>query len=204
MNIGIVGTGHVAASLGKVWAAAGHHILFGSRSPDKAAAAARTAGENAEGGTYAQAFQFGDVIVLAVPYGSMREILETQNDLDGKILVDPSNPVGRDGLIVGHTTSAAEQIAEWAPHTRVVKAFNTIGADSMAGMHGSEDTAFICGDDAEARELVMRLAADLGFEGVDAGPLRSARLLEPLGALWIHLAYRQGLGPGIAFQLLQR
>jgi len=86
----------------------------------------------------------------------------------------------------------------------VVKAFNTIGADSMAGMHGSEDTAFICGDDAEARELVMRLAADLGFEGVDAGPLRSARLLEPLGALWIHLAYRQGLGPGIAFQLLQR
>jgi len=206
MNIGIVGTGRVAASLGKAWAAAGHHVMFGSRSPDKAAAAARAVsdgggGGSAEGGTYAQAFQFGDVVVLALPFRSVREILEAQGDLSGKILLDPSNPVGPDGLVLGHTTSAAEQIAEWAPGARVVKALNTISADSMAGLYDSRDTAFIGGDDEEALEKVASLVTDLGFATLVAGPLRIARYLEPLGALWVQLAYRQGLGTAIGFRL---
>jgi NADPH-dependent F420 reductase len=205
MNIGIVGTGRVASSLGKAWAAAGHHVMFGSRSPDKAAAAARAAGGgesgNAEGGTYAQAFGFGDVILLAVPYASVGEILDSQKDLSGKVLVDPTNPMGPEGLTLGHTTSAAEQIAARAPQARVVKALNTIGADSMAGLHGTKDTAFIAGDDEEALEMVARLVRDLGFSAIVAGPLRIARYLEPLGALWVQLAYRQGLGPAIGFRL---
>jgi NADPH-dependent F420 reductase len=204
MNIGIVGTGRVASSLGKAWAAAGHHVTFGSRSPDKAAAAARAAGGengNAEGGTYAQAIAAGQVVVLAVPYTSVREILENQGDLAGKVLVDPTNPMGREGLIVGHTTSAAEQIAAWAPQARVVKALNTIGAESMAGLHGKRDTAFLAGDDEEALEIVHGLVTDLGFSAIVAGPLRIARYLEPLAALWVQLAYRQGLGPGIGFRL---
>ena len=83
----------------------------------------------------------------------------------------------------------------------MVKALNTLGADSMAGLHGTKDTAFIAGDDEEALEMVARLVRDLGFSAIVAGPLRIARYLEPLGALWVQLAYRQGLGPAIGFRL---
>jgi 8-hydroxy-5-deazaflavin:NADPH oxidoreductase len=88
-----------------------------------------------------------------------------------------------------------------------VKAFNTIGASNFAySRFGSEcATMFICGDDAWAKSAVAGLVTELGFDSVDAGPLLAARFLEPLAMLWIHLAFKQGLGPtGHAFKLLRR
>ena len=123
-------------------------------------------------------------------------------------MIDCTNPLKPDlsGLAIGHTTSAAEQVAVWAPGARVVKAFNTTGAENMSNpQFGSERASMlICGDDPDAKAAVVGLAADAGFDVVDAGRLASARLLEPLAMLWIHLAYAQGLGTGFAFKLLRR
>src|SRR5262249_48773928 len=95
------------------------------------------------------------------------------------------------------------EVARWAPGARVVKAFNTIGAQHMTDprVGGERASMFLCGDDADARRIVAQLAETLGFEPVDAGPLRQARLLEPLALLWISLAYAHGQGPDIAFKL---
>lgn len=111
-----------------------------------------------------------------------------------------------DGLDVGADTSAAEQIAGWAPGARVVKAFNTIGFNIMANpVFGNEHAPlFYCGDDATAKHTVARLATDLGFKPVDAGGLKQARLLEPLAILRITLALKQGYGLEFAFALIRR
>src|SRR5262249_51769867 len=132
--------------------------------------------------------------------------------LRGKVLIDAVNPIllGADGLQrglqVGHNTSAAEHAARWAPGARVVKAFNTIGADNMKDPRfgGERATMFYCGDDAEAKRVVGGLIEEVGFEPVDAGGLASARLLEPLAMMWIHLCFGMGLGTGIAFRLMRR
>ncbi len=108
--------------------------------------------------------------------------------------------------MVGHTTSAGEQVAAWAAGAHVVKAFNSTGAGNMAAPDygGQKPTMLICGDDAAAKQVVTRLAEELGFEAVDAGPITAARYLEPLAMLWITLAYVRGFGPDIAFKLLKR
>src|SRR5262249_5927084 len=100
----------------------------------------------------------------------------------------------------------AQSVAEWAAGARVVKAFNTIGAARFAtpGFGSEVATMFICADDAGAKQSVTQLAAEMGFEVSDAGDLAVARLLEPLGMLWIHLAVLRGLGTDIAFRLLRQ
>jgi hypothetical protein len=109
-------------------------------------------------------------------------------------------------LAVGHTTSAAEQVASWAGGAAVVKGFNSTGAGNMLNPDDAESkpTMFLCGNDAPAKLAVSRLTEEIGFEAVDAGPLTSARYLEPLAMRWITLAYTQGLGPDIAFKLRRR
>jgi predicted dinucleotide-binding enzyme len=128
--------------------------------------------------------------------------------MSAKILVDCTNPLlsGTSSLAVGHTTSAAEQIAGWAEGASVVKTFNSTGSVNMVDpRYGSQPASmFLCGDDSKAKSVVARLGEEIGFEMIDAGPLANARLLEPLAMLWISLAYRQGLGPNIAFKLLRR
>ncbi len=139
--------------------------------------------------------------------GTTRETLSSAGNLTGKVVVDATNPFGPDGgLAVGHTTSAGELVASWAPGARVVKAFNSTGAGNMSDSNygGVRLTMFICGDDPGAKQAVAGLAEELGFEAVDAGLLAVARYLEPLAGLWVTLAYRLGLGPDIAFALLRR
>jgi 8-hydroxy-5-deazaflavin:NADPH oxidoreductase len=125
-----------------------------------------------------------------------------------KILIDATNPLLPDlsGLALGTTTSAAEQIAAWAPGAHVVKAFNTIGFNIMAQPRFGQDRAllFYCGDDAQAKNTVAQLASTIDFDPVDAGPLKQARLLEPFAMLWISLAFSQGFGREFAFKLLKR
>jgi predicted dinucleotide-binding enzyme len=209
MNIGIIGSGSVGGTLGKAWAKRGHTILFSySRDLKKLERLAASAGPNARAGSPAEAVQFGDVILFAPPWPSVDHALKAAGPLSGKILIDCTNPLKPDlsDLEIGHTTSAAEEIAKKAPGARIVKAFNMIGAENMANpQFGAEQvTMLICGDDAKAKTLIARLTEELGFEAADAGPLRVARLLEPLAMLWIHLAYAQKMGTGIGFKLLRR
>ena len=131
-------------------------------------------------------------------------------DLSGKVLVDATNPVrrGAGGMEVDEGPkgdSGAERVAAIANGARVVKAFNTTGFNNMANpVYGGEPTVmFVAGDDAAAKETVLRLAADLGFDPVDAGPLLRARELEHLALLWISLSIG-GLGREFAFRLVWR
>lgn len=209
MRIAVLGTGDVGSALGRRWAEKGHQIIFGSRHPgsnDVRELVAET-GPNARATGYAQAVAAADVSVLAVPWEAVRPLLESVGDWTGRILIDCTNPITPDmQLAVGTTTSAAEQIAGWAQGASVVKAFNTTGWNNMVDpiYHGERITMFICGDNAEAKDIVTDLAEDLGFEVVDAGDLTAARYLEPMAMLWIDLAVGQNLGRDVAFKLVRR
>lgn len=210
MNIAIFGAGNVGGALGKGWAAKGHSVYFGVPDPqsDKVRALVKSIGGNARAGSVQNAAANAEVIVLAVPFAAARDAISAAGKLAGKIVIDCTNPLQPDlsGLLIGHDTSAGEQVAQWAAGARVVKAFNTTGAGNMANTHYRNEGITMCvaGDDASAKSTVVKLAQDLGFEPLDAGPLKNARLLEPFAMLWIYLAVKQGLGPNIAFKLLRR
>lgn len=210
MNIAILGAGNVGGALGKGWASKGHAIYFGVPEPqsEKTRALLKSIGANVRAGTVQEAVANAEVVVLATPWPATQDAIRAAGQLKNKIIIDCTNPLLPDlsGLAIGHTTSAAEQVAEWAASTRVVKAFNTTGAGNMTKPRYGDSgiTMCIAGDDAAAKSTAMKLAQDLGFEPLDAGPLKNARLLEPFAMLWIYLAVKQGLGPNITFDLLRR
>jgi hypothetical protein len=164
-------------------------------------------GLNASAATVADAVAKSDVILLATPWPATKQAVSDAGNLAGKILIDATNPLLPDlsGMEVGTTTSGAELVAEWAKGAKVVKAFNTVGANVMANpnLGGQSALLFYCGDDPEAKTVVKALAAELGFDARDAGPLRQARLLEPFALLWISLAYAQKYGRDFAFQIIR-
>ena len=209
MKIGIIGSGNVGKALGENWLKKGHQVLFSySRDLQKLRAYTAGLGGKASAGTPVEAVKFGEVVLFAPPWAAVEDALRAAGPFTGKILIDCTNPLKPDlsGLAFGHTTSAGEEIARRATGARVVKAFNTTGAENMTNpQFGSQRaTMFICGDDEGAKSIVGGLARDAGFEAVDAGSLSIARLLEPLAMLWIHLAYGQKMGTGFAFTLLKR
>lgn len=209
MKIAIIGTGQVAAALGKSWAAKGHMVTFASRDPgsERVQSLLAEAGPRASAARVADAVSRSSVIVLAVPFTAVRERLEMAGDMGGKVVIDCTNPIAP-GLrpMFDNGTSGVEQIAAWIPRARIVKAFNTTGAENMADpvYGGQASSMFICGDDSMAKAAAAQLAEELGFEVVDAGSLTAARHLENLALLWIHLARVAGLGRDISFRLLRR
>src|SRR5947209_360327 len=207
MKIAVVGMGSVGAVLGRRWAAAGHAVTFGVRNPADPARRAEAAGMKASLASVRDAAAAAEVVVLAVPWGAVKDTLAAAGGLAGKVVLDCTNPLTADlkGLELGHTTSAAEAVARLAPGAKVVKVFNTTGADNMADpvYGGAGVTMFYAGDDAGAKAAAARLAADLGFAPVDAGPLAAARLLEPLALLWIRLAFEQ-FGRDFALTVVRR
>jgi len=210
VKIAIIGTGSVGSVLGRRWSQAGHSVAFGSRRPDSEKVLELL--ERCAPGTKAvvakEAIADADVIVLAVPWPAARQTLAELGDLGGRVLVDCSNPLTADfsGIELGHSTSAAEEIALWAPSARVVKAFNSASIKVMNDPQFGDyrATMFYCGDDPAAKDLVKQLVAVLDFDPADAGPLASARYLEPLAMLYIHLAFKQGWGSNCAFKILKR
>ncbi len=208
MKITIIGTGRLGSTLGKIWAEKGHMIMFGSQDPQKAIKLANSIGFNATGGTYEQASKFSEIIILAVPWSGVKEIIKKAGDLEGKIIVDSTTTAAPSlgGLSTEPTPSAAENVAKWAVGAKVIKAVHTIGVESLNKTHfGTQEASlFICGDDLDAKSKLKQLGQDLSFEVIDAGPLTNARLIEPLAILWIELAYNQGMGTDIAFTLLRR
>ena len=209
MKIAVIGAGNVGGALGTLWAGKGHEVVFGVRDPKSAKVAALAKSSGARAASLVEAASDAEIVVLATPWPAAEEAIRSAGNLAGKILVDCLNPIRPDlsGLLIGTDNSAAEEVARWAPEAKVVKAFSTIGAENFANPRfGSENASmFIAGDDPAAKAAVGALAAELGFDVVDTGPLVAARWLEPLAMLWVHLGYRQGLGTtGHAFKLLRR
>jgi predicted dinucleotide-binding enzyme len=210
VKIAIIGAGNVGGTLGKGWAKKGHEVFFGVRRPQDSEIQdlLKAAGGGARAGSPAEAAAFSEVVVLATPWQSTEAAVKSAGDLSGKILIDCTNPLKADlsGLEIGHTTSGGEQVAGWARGAKVFKAFNTTGANIMAApvIQGIPTVMFVCGDDAAAKPRVLQLASDLGFNPVDAGPLKQARLLEPWALLWIYLAFNSSVGRDYGFALLPR
>jgi predicted dinucleotide-binding enzyme len=209
MNIAIVGSGKMGSGLGGIWAKKGHHVIFSySRNPEKLEALAR-AHSGASAATPATAVQQSEVVLIAVRWSSIDDALKACGTLDGKIVIDCTNPITPDlELAVGLTSSAAEEIAKRAPGARIVKAFNTAFAElyhSESRLFGSRMiTMFYCGDDDEAKKTAAKLITETGFSPIDCGPLRCARYLEPMAMLMIQLGRGMGLGTNTALTLERR
>lgn len=208
MKITIIGAGGVGTALAKGWRRKGHEIVFGARDTASAkVVSALSVVPGARATPIADAVKWGDLAVLATPWGGTEAALKAVGTFGGKPLLDATNPLTPAfGLALGHTTSGGEQVQAWAPDAKVVKIFNTTGFDNMA------DTAYAqgkpamvyCGNDATAKATAASLASDLGFEALDLGGLDGARLLEPHAMVWIKLALVQKLGRNIAFSLMRR
>ncbi|WP_281406615.1 NADPH-dependent F420 reductase [Rhizobium sp. P44RR-XXIV] len=202
MKIAVIGTGNMGAGLARLLAGTGSGVVIGHRDPAKAAAFAAELGANVEAGGIAAAVKLADIVILALPYGAVADALREAGKLKGKILVDISNPITADfrGLVVGHSTSAAEEIQALAPDAIVVKAFNTIFATLLPveARKGKVLQVFVAGDDEKAKEAISSLVQSIGFEPVDAGPLTNARFIEPIGEMNIHFGFFLGKGPSVA------
>lgn len=203
MNIAIIGIGNIGSGLARVLSQTQHNIVVAGRS-DSADVVEKLAAEGVEvqGADIASAVQAADLVILSTLYDTASEVTK-QADFSGKIVIDVSNPVTADfsALQVGHNNSAAEEIARLVPQATVVKAFNTTFAQHYATgleIEGRKLQTFVASDDEAARETVIRLAEDIGFEAFDAGPLINARYLEPIGFMNIQLGYVLGHGPAIA------
>ncbi|HEU5337511.1 MAG TPA: NADPH-dependent F420 reductase [Terriglobales bacterium] len=209
MKIAVVGAGNVGGALGKIWSDKGHDVRFAV--PDANSPKLKELLESTRGRAHAtsnrEAASASEVVALAVPWPAAEQAIRVCGDLRSKVLIDCTNPLRADlsGLVLGHTTSAAEQVAAWSG-AKVVKAFNTLGAGlyGQAEFDGARADGFYCGDDAAAKTTVKQLIADIGLNPVDVGPLRNARLLEPMAMLWIDLAINQSWGAKHAFKLLRR
>jgi predicted dinucleotide-binding enzyme len=205
-HIAILGAGNVGAALARNLVALGETVRFGVPEPDKYRDLAASLG--AQVGSVAEAIDGAGIAILAVPYSAALAIAEQVADWNGRILIDATNPLapGLAGLSLGTTTSAAEQIAARAGNARVVKCFNVTGAENMADPRALDAEVFmpVATDDAEARTRVIALATRMGFDAVDAGPLKAARYLEPFAMTWIHLAFAAGHGRAWAFARTKR
>jgi NADPH-dependent F420 reductase len=186
-TVALIGTGNVGAALGQRFAANGHQIVYGSR--DAAAADVRelvaATGRGAVALSPAEAAARSDIVVLAVPWSAVEDVVRSLGNLRGKVLVDPTNPrvMASDGFAdYAIEDSIAERIAELAPGAHVVKAFNTLGSETMLDpkLAQSPVTIPIVGDDRGAKARVAALAREIGLEAVDVGPLRHARIIEGL------------------------
>lgn len=207
-TIAILGSGNVGAALGETWAQSGHEIIFGVRDPEsERAKAAQQAVPSARLTSVMDATSEVDIVVLAVPYGSVAEVLAAAGSLNDKIVIDATNAVDwTEGPVVASPTSAGEEVQEMAPGARVVKAFNTIGYEHFTDpvFSGLEADMYLCGDDDGARTVVAGLVEDAGFEAIDLGPMRNARISEHLAVAWMWLATRGGRGRDFTFKVIDK
>src|SRR4051812_35445828 len=191
MRIGILGSGLMGGKLGTIFARAGHDVVFSySRSEKKLERLARDAGGSARAGTPAEAAKDAEALLLAVHWSRVNDVLKKAGDLSGKVIVTCSLPMNANdtGLVVGITSSGAEKLAKKIKKARIVSAFNTVPSEVFFSVfanrsRGDRPSLVYCGDDAKAKKVAVRLISDVGFEPIDAGPLRIARYTEPFALL---------------------
>lgn len=203
MNILLLGVGNMGSALAQQFTRAGHSVRLAATSLAKATAVAdKIPGTTAV--ELANSAAGSDVIVIATPFDQATSALQTAGPVDGKVVIDISNPLTADymGLTIGHDTSAAEEIAKAVPNADVVKAFNTLFAQVLgegASFANSQTApAFFASDSERAKATAKALIESIGFQPVDAGPLKNARYLEPLAGLNIYFGYGAGKGTSIA------
>jgi NADPH-dependent F420 reductase len=212
-EITIVGAGNMARGIGTRALAGGHSVTVVHPDPDKAQALVEGLRATAPEGAAVTAARpqdelSGEIVVLAVPYEAVAEIVEAYGDgLRGRVLVDISNPIdwGTLDLLTPESTSAAEETAALVPDgTHVVKAFNTTFASTLADgeVSGKPVDVFIAGEDEEARSKVAELAASGGLRPLDVGALRRARELEAMQLIHIRLQPSLGTGYGSTLKIL--
>ena len=208
MRIGILGSGLMGGKLGTVWARAGHEVVFSySRGKEKLNKVARDARGKARAGTPSEAAKDADVLLLAVHWSRIDDVLKQAGDLSGRVIVSCSLPMNADDtdLVIAHTSSGAEELAKKVPKTRVVSAFGTVPSEVLFDVFESRRKAtrpslVYCGDDSRSKKTTAELIRDVGFDPVDAGSLRIARYTEPFALLVAQLAYEGDDGPELAYR----
>jgi 8-hydroxy-5-deazaflavin:NADPH oxidoreductase len=209
MRVGILGSGLMGGKLGTLFARAGHEIVFSyARSEQKLQQLAREARGNARAGTPSEAARDADALLLAVHWSRVDDVVRQAGDLSGKVIISCCLPMGEDdtGLVIAHTSSGAEVLAKKLAGSPFAAAFGTIPSEVLFDVFAAKDRAprpsmLHCGDDPRAKEVAIRLIQDVGFDAVDAGPLRMARYLEPFTLLIGQLAYEGDRGPELAYRL---
>lgn len=196
-TIAIIGTGGVGSALGPHFAAVGHTVVYGSRSPESAEVQALVTetGHGSSATTQAKAIVDADMVLLAIPWAPAQSIVESLGTLDGKIIIDPINALafGAEksvGLAV--TPSAAEAIQGWAPNAHVVKAFNTLTRAYMVDASSANGpiTIPLAGNNQDAKDKVAALAEAIGLNPIDVGPLSHAAAVEAMGQLYVAQGYQ--------------
>jgi len=181
----------MGGKLGTIFARAGHEVLFSyARSKEKLKKLAQEAPGNARAGTPAEAAQEADAVLLAVHWLRIEDVLNQAGDLSGKVIVSCSLPMNAHNteLVIAHTSSGAEELAKMIPKARVVCAFNTVPSEVLFGVFearrkATKPSLVYCGDDESSKAIAAELIRDIGFDPVNAGPLRIARYTEPFALL---------------------
>jgi predicted dinucleotide-binding enzyme len=204
-TITVVGSGNIGGALARGWLAAGHTVRVATR--DAAAGEVKSlVADGAQSVPLKGAAEGAEVVAFAIPAGAVVDTARGMGNLNDKIVVDCTNAIGRGfTLQYGLTTSSAEEVARALPHSRVVRSFNQQGAETLRNpVFGSRPAVnFVAADDETARHLVRDLSADLGLDSIEAGPVSTSRLLEPITILWV--AMSQALGTrDFALQVLRR
>jgi 8-hydroxy-5-deazaflavin:NADPH oxidoreductase len=208
MRIGILGSGLMGGKLGTIFARAGHDVVFSyARSNEKLKKLAREAQGNARAGTPGEAAKEAGALLLAVHWSRIDDVLKQAGDLSGKVIVTCSLPMdaGNTKLIIGNTSSGAEELAKKVPRTYVVSAFNTVPSEVLSGVFEAKrkktrPSLVYCGDDQSAKRVAAKLIQDAGFDPVDCGRLQIARYTEPFALLVAQLAYEGEGGPELAYR----
>ena len=188
MKIGIIGSGHIGRTMGRLWASAAHDVCYGSRHPDELRERFRAQRVSARVGTVEEAVAFGEVLFAAVPFGSWPDIARSVGPaLAGKVVMDAANPYPqRDGAFAQDAVDAGQgagvAVAAVIPDARLVRAFNSVfwrTLESEAHREGERVGIPLASDDAAALDVAARLVTDAGFEPVVVGPLVRAREFDP-------------------------
>ena len=208
MRVGILGSGLMGGKLGRIFAQAGHEVIFSyARSTAKLERLARDAKGKARPGTPRDAAQEADALLLAVHWSRTDDVLKQAGDLSGKVIVTCSLPMdaANTRLIVANTSSGAEELAKKIAKARVVSAFNTVPSEVLFGVYEARrrktrPSLVYCGDDQRGKTVAAELIRDAGFDPIDAGPLQIARYTEPFALLVAQLAYEGDGGPELAYR----
>ncbi len=209
MKVAIIGSGAVGAALAQGWARKGHSVVLGVRDTQAARPNELASQLGVSVATISQAAAEGDVVVLAVPWDAIETVTAQLGGLQGKPLIDATNPLafadGALNLVQPDGISGAERIAELVSSAAVVKTMNQVGAEMMSAEKSmaAKPCMFIAGDDQAANETAAKLVSDLGFEPLHSGALRQARHLEHFAMVWINQAVFQGFGRDWAFGALR-
>jgi 8-hydroxy-5-deazaflavin:NADPH oxidoreductase len=212
MKVGIIGSGDVGKSLARGFAALGHEVKIGSRTPEKLADFVAQAGDRVSGSTFEETARFGDLLCMATLGIATQEAIELAKPkhFHGKVVIDATNPLdfptgGPPRLAIGHTDSLGERVQRWAPEGKVVKAFNTVGNALFfkPQLPGGPPDMFICGNDAEAKKLVSQICREFGWGVIDLGGIDASRYLEPMCMTWVMHGIHSGSWTH-AFKMLRK